>query len=70
MAIILQFMLGDKITNHPVRYNSNMKIKTLKEMIGNQPDDTEVEFIKSLYSLNKIIFKVGHNGTMIDLVYP
>ena len=47
-----------------------MTIKTLKEMIGNQPDDTEVEFIRSLYSLNKIIFKVGHNGTMIDLVYP
>lgn len=47
-----------------------MKIKTLKEMIGNQPDDTKVEFIKSLYSLNKLIFKVGQNGTMIDLVYP
>ena len=47
-----------------------MTIKTLKEMIGNQPDDTEVEFIKSLHSLNTIIFKVGHNGTMIDLVYP
>ena len=37
--------------------NSNMNIKTLKEMIGKQSDDTEVEFIKSLYSLNKIIFK-------------
>ena len=46
-----------------------MTIKALKEMIGNQPDDTEVEFIKSLYSLNKIIFKVGHNDTMIDLTY-
>ena len=47
-----------------------MTIKTLKEMIGNQPDDIEVEFIKSIYSLNKIIFKVGHNGSMVDLVYP
>ena len=47
-----------------------MTIKTLKEMIGNQPDDTEIEFIKSLYSLNKIIFKVGHKGAMVDLVYP
>ena len=47
-----------------------MNIKTLKEMIGNQPDDTEVEFIKILYSLNKIIFKVGHNGDTVDLVYP
>lgn len=47
-----------------------MKIKLLKEMIGNQPDDAEVEFIRSINHSNKIIFKVGGNGTMVDLVYP
>lgn len=45
-----------------------MKIKTLKEMIGNQPDDADVDFFRSVSCLNKIIFKVGDNGTMVDLV--
>lgn len=39
-------------------------------MIANQSDDAEVEFIRSLNYFNKIIFKVGDNGTMADLVYP
>lgn len=47
-----------------------MKIKLLKEMIGNQPDDAEVEFIRSINHSNKIIFKVGEQGAMVDLIYP
>lgn len=47
-----------------------MKIKLLKEMIGNQTDDAEVEFIRSASRFNKIIFKVGEQGAMVDLVYP
>lgn len=39
-------------------------------MIGNQPDDAEVEFIRSASRSNKIIFKVGEQGAMVDLVYP
>ncbi len=46
-----------------------MKIKILKEMIGNQPDDAEVKFIRSINRSNKIIFKVGEQGTMVDLDY-
>lgn len=45
-----------------------MKIKLLKEMIGNQPDDANVEFFRSVCRPNKIIFKVGEQGTMVDLV--
>ena len=47
-----------------------MNIKTLKEMIGNQPDDAEVEFIRSINYSSKIIFKVGEQCAMVDLVYP
>ena len=47
-----------------------MKIKNLKEIIGNQPDDAEVEFIRSINHSNKIIFKVGDKAGMFDLVYP
>lgn len=39
-------------------------------MIGNQPDDADVEFIRSINYSNKIIFKVGEQGAMVDLVYP
>lgn len=39
-------------------------------MIGNQPDDADVEFFRSINHSNKIIFKVGEQGTMVDLVYP
>ena len=47
-----------------------MKIKTLKEMIGNQSDDADVEFLRSINYSNKIIFKVGEQCAMVDLVYP
>ena len=46
-----------------------MKIKHLKEIIGNQPDDAEVEFIRSINHSNKIIFKVGDKAGIFDLVY-
>ena len=46
-----------------------MNIKTLKEVIGNQPDDAEVEFLRSINHSNKIIFKVGDQAGMFDLVY-
>lgn len=39
-------------------------------MIGDQPDDTDVEFIKSPVQPYKIIFKVGKMGTMVGLVNP
>ena len=39
-------------------------------MIGSQPDDTKVEFIKSPIQPNKIIFKVGEMGTIVNLVNP
>lgn len=47
-----------------------MKIKVLKEMIINQANDAEVEFIRSVNYSNKIIFKVGEQCAMVDLVYP
>lgn len=47
-----------------------MQIRTLKEMIGNQPDDAEVEFIKRTSTPCKIIFKVGKQFIVADLVAP
>ena len=47
-----------------------MQIRTLKEMIGNQPDDAEVEFIHRTSTPRKIILKVGKQCIVADLVAP
>lgn len=36
-----------------------MKIKLLKKMIGNQPDDAEVEFIRSITVQTKSYLKLA-----------